>query len=173
MSEARDEAQVATHDVLVGEKLRSRGAEMFVEVQRADGKAAALCAVAGGLLTVAGAALSVMAQGPRPPTAILVCSCLLFGSALVAALLAIRPVLPEDRSLTGLEGICAGSTAAELVAAFQAMNRPDHMHVEAERLTVLTALACRKFQALKMSADLNVAGILVAGIGLLITYITS
>jgi hypothetical protein len=172
VSGARDEPEVAVYTLVEG-KLSSRGAEMFVEVQRADGKAAALCAVAGGLLAVAGAALSVLANGARPPTVVLACSCVLLGSALIAALLAIRPVLPGDRSLTGLEGICTGSTAEDVLAGFQALNRGDRVRVEADRLSLLADLACKKFRAIKASVDLIVAAILMAGIGLLITYVAS
>jgi hypothetical protein len=147
---------------------------MFVEVQRADGKAAALCAVAGGLLTVAGAALGTsLAGGAGLPTAALACSCVFLSSALVAALLAIRPVLPGGRALTGLEGICVGSTAEDVLAAFQAMSHRDHVRVEADRLSLLAGLARRKFRAIRTSVDLIAASIVVAGIGLLISYVTS
>ncbi|MEU9117266.1 Pycsar system effector family protein [Streptomyces sp. NPDC048483] len=146
---------------------------MFVEVQRADGKATALCGVAGGLLAVAGAALAALPDGARLPAAALACACLLLGLALSAAVSAIRPVLPGDRAFTGLEGICRGSTAEDVVAAFQAMGRLDQLRMEADRLAVLASLARRKFRAIKVAVDLIVTAILVAGMGLLITYISA
>ncbi|WP_329027140.1 Pycsar system effector family protein [Streptomyces sp. NBC_00690] len=158
---------------LAERKLGTRGAEMFMEVQRADGKAAALCAVAGGLLAVAGAGMSGLAANSGLLMAVLACSCVLLGSALVAALLAIRPVLPSGRALTGLERVSAGSAAEEIVAAFHAMSCRDHLQLEADRLSLLAGLAARKFWAIKVSVDLIVAAILVAGIGLLITYVTA
>jgi hypothetical protein len=82
-------------------------------------------------------------------------------------------VLPGDRSLTGLEGICTGSTAEDVLAGFQALNRGDRVRVEADRLSLLADLACKKFRAIKASVDLIVAAILMAGIGLLITYVAS
>ncbi|MFJ8755320.1 hypothetical protein ACIREO_39340 [Streptomyces sp. NPDC102441] len=172
MSGTHDGVEDALH-ILTGGQLRVRGAEMFMEVQRADVKAATLCAVAGGLLAVACAAPSVLPKGDSPPVAVLACSCALFGLGLIAALVAIRPVLPDGSRLTGLEGICTGTTAEDVVAAFQDMNSRDRVRVEADRLSLLASLACRKFQTLKVASDLIVAGILVAGIGLLITYLTS
>ncbi|MFP1629774.1 Pycsar system effector family protein [Streptomyces sp. 5K101] len=152
--------------------LASRSAEMFVEVQRADGKAAALCAVAGGLLAVVGAALAAL-DGAHWSSAVLAGSCILLGAALVAALLAIRPVLPSGNALTGLEGICAGSAAEDVVAAFQAMRGVDLVPAEVDRLSLRAGLARRKYRAIKASVDLIITAIFVAGIGLLITYVTS
>ncbi|WP_411139320.1 Pycsar system effector family protein [Streptomyces sp. C10] len=155
------------------EKLSARCTEMFVEVQRADGKATALCGVAGGLLAVAGAALAALPEGARLAAVALACACLLLGLALGAAVSAIRPVLPGDHAFTGLEGICRGSTVEDVVAAFQAMSRLDQLRIEADRLAVLASLARKKFKAIKVAVDLIVASILVAGIGLLITFVSA
>ncbi|MFF3326973.1 hypothetical protein [Streptomyces sp. NPDC002889] len=64
MSEATPGDAVSV-EVAVEGKLASRSGEMFVEVQRADGKATALCAVAGGLLAVVGAALVALGLGDQ------------------------------------------------------------------------------------------------------------
>lgn len=172
MSEATPGDAVAT-DVTVQGKLASRSGEMFVEVQRADGKAAALCAVAGGLLALVGAALVAPANGVHLAKAVLGCACVLLGAALLAALLSIRPVLPPGSALTGLEGVCAGSAAEDVVAAFQAMSSGDRVRVEVDRLSLRAGLARRKYRAIKVSVDLIVTAILVAGIGLLIPYVTT
>ncbi|MEV0374669.1 hypothetical protein AB0I10_33625 [Streptomyces sp. NPDC050636] len=59
------------------------------------------------------------------------------------------------------------------MAAFQAMGRLDQLSVATGRLAVLASLARRKFKAVKVAVDLIVAAILVAGIGLLITYVSA
>lgn len=159
--------------VAAEEKLSARCTEMFVEVQRADGKATALCGVAGGLLAVAGAALAALPEGARLAAAALACACLLLGLALGAAVSAIRPVLPGEHAFTGLEGICRGSTVEDVVAAFQAMSRLDQLRIEADRLAVLASLARKKFKAIKVAVDLIVTSVLVAGIGLLITFVSA
>ncbi|MFI6449627.1 hypothetical protein [Kitasatospora sp. NPDC050543] len=167
MSEVSIEA-VAGMDSLAGGMLKDRISEMFVELQRADGKAAALCAVTGGLLAAAGASMSVLADGSRPMVALLLFSSALLVSALVAALYAIRPVLPASRALAGLEGVCAGLGTDDALAALQALSKMDHVRIEACRLSLLAGLADRKFRAIKVSVDLIVTATLVAGIGLLI-----
>ncbi|MET8183782.1 Pycsar system effector family protein [Streptomyces sp. NPDC005336] len=172
MSEATPGDAVAVN-VVVEKKLAGRSAEMFVEVQRADAKAAALCAVAGGLLAVVGAALAALAHGAHLSSAVLGCSCVLLSAALVTALLAIRPVLPHGSALTGLERARAGATAEDVMAALQAMSSGDRVRVEADRLSLRASLARRKYRAIKASVDLLITAIIVTGIGLLITYAES
>ncbi|MGI5401483.1 Pycsar system effector family protein [Streptomyces sp. CA-135486] len=146
---------------------------MFVEVQRADGKATALCGVAGGLLAFDAAALSALSEAAWVLAAALAFASGLLGLAVGAALLAIRPVLPKDSALTGLEGICSDGAIEDVVAALKAMSLEDQLRVEALRLSMLAILARRKFRAIKVAVDCTVAALLMAGIGLLITFITS
>ncbi|MFF3606740.1 hypothetical protein [Streptomyces sp. NPDC002463] len=133
------------------EVLRARSAELFVEVQRADTKATALCGVAGGLLAlVAGVWVSSPAGGSVGP--VLVVVAVLLGAAVGAALMALRPVLPR-RVGFGWE---AGGDLEGL------------MRQEAGRMAVFEGLARRKFGAVRWSVDLVVAALAVAGLGLLI-----
>ncbi|MGW7359974.1 Pycsar system effector family protein [Streptomyces sp. NPDC054802] len=172
MSEATPGDAEWAMTVMAETRLASRSGEMFVEVQRADGKAAALSAVAGGLLAVVGASQAALPQERYLASAALAGSCIILGAALVAALLAIRPVLPRGNALTGLEGTYAGPAVEDVVAAFQAMRSTDLVRAEADRLSLRAGLARKKYRAIKVSVDLIITAILVAGCGLLITYMT-
>ncbi|MFF0478527.1 hypothetical protein [Streptomyces sp. NPDC004284] len=135
--------------------LRARSAELFVEVQRADTKATALCGVAGGLLAlVAGVWVSSPVGGPVGP--VLVVVAVLLGAAVGAALMALRPVLPRGVGF-GWEG---GGDLEGLIRQ------------EAGRMAVFEELVRRKFGAVRWSVDLVVAALAVAGLGLLIVLCT-
>jgi hypothetical protein len=144
---------------------------MFVQVQRADGKATALCGVTGGLLAVSAAGLPTLAHMGWMAVDVVVCTCALLSLGLAASLSALRPVLPEGNMLTGLEAICSGDTAEDVLAACELMTSLDHLRVEASRLATLAGLARRKYRAIKASVDLTVAALLVAGMGLLFAYV--
>ncbi|MGW2785939.1 Pycsar system effector family protein [Streptomyces populi] len=155
-------------------RLGDAAAEMFVEVQRADTKATALCGVAGALLAMDAAALSSMPGVDWISKTALACAAALLGVALIAALSAIRPVVPrggELRVFAGSAPVQAGTEEAE--SAFSAAGAGERARAEAERLTLFTGLAQRKFRAVKWAADCTASAIAVAGIGLLIPYITS
>ncbi|MFD6935367.1 hypothetical protein ACFWAP_04305 [Streptomyces goshikiensis] len=145
---------------------------MFVEVQRADTKATALCGVTGALLAiVAGTALSTPVDSTRLLSAAAALVGTLFGAALVSALIALRPVFPKDDGLLWREefvGGGSGSGHASLPAP-----RPTNSAAGREREAALTTLARRKFRAIKVAVDLTVAAISVAGSALLLAFLTS
>ncbi|MFD7256218.1 hypothetical protein [Streptomyces sp. NPDC059874] len=145
---------------------------MFVEVQRADTKATALCGVTGGLLAiVAGTALSTPVCSTRLLSAAAALVGMLFRAALVSALIALRPVFPKDDGLVWREefvGGGSGSGHASLPAP-----RPTNSTAGREREATLTTLARRKFRAIKVAVELTVAAISVAGSVLLLAFLTS
>ncbi|PJE97214.1 hypothetical protein CUT44_13815 [Streptomyces carminius] len=155
------------------DRLRGRAAELFVEVQRADSKATALCGLAGGLLAVVIAALSALGDAAWVVKVALASACGLLGAALVAALLAIRPVLPRGRALMGVEIPSPDGGLEALVAALAAMSREEQLRADALQVTRLALLAYRKFRAIRVAVDLTASALGMAGIGLLIPYITS
>lgn len=155
------------------DRLRSRTAELFVEVQRADSKAAVLCGLAGGLLAVVVAALSALDDAAWSAKNALALACGLLGVALVAALWAIRPVLPRDRDLTGLEGPSPTGDPETLIVALAAMNREERQRADALQVARLAALAHRKFRVIRLAVDLAASALGMAGIALLITYMAS
>ncbi|MFE5118383.1 Pycsar system effector family protein [Streptomyces sp. NPDC056669] len=154
------------------EWLRECATRAFTEVQRADTKATALCGIAGGLLTVGIAALPHATSRSWVLAFSLALTCALLGAAIGAALWVIRPVVPR----TGLRRELVGGVDAqnpETFTAAVAQGRGDAERcVEARRLWVLAALAGRKLQAARIAVDLILAALMVAGMGLLITYIS-
>lgn len=82
----------------------------------------------------------------------------LLGAGVVAALGALRPVLPENARLDGREVEFGGGVDEQL-------------RYEVERLDALEALARRKFGAIRWSVDLIFTALGVAGLGLLITFL--
>ncbi|RMB81087.1 hypothetical protein [Streptomyces shenzhenensis] len=138
------------------QRLHGHAERAFVEVQRADTKAAALCGIAGGLLA-AGVALLSNADG-MPPIGMfsLVLMCLFLMVAIGAALLALRPVVPR----AGLH--------AELIGDAAARHRVElERHAEAHRLRVLAWLADRKLRTARLAIDFALAALLMAGMCLL------
>lgn len=155
------------------DRLQARTADLFVEVQRADSKATALCGLAGGLLTVDVAALSTLGDVAWAAGAALALACGLLGAALVAALSAIRPVLPRGSALTGMVGPSPDGNPETVMSALAAMGREEQLRADAFQVARLAALAYRKFRAIRVAVDFTTSGLGMAGIGLLITYITS
>ncbi|MGW7291729.1 Pycsar system effector family protein [Streptomyces xiamenensis] len=153
-------------------RMRARSSELFVEVQRADGKAAALCGLTGGLLAAGIAALSNWGNAAWPAKASLVVACGLLVSALVAALAALRPSFPRHPR-SAMEGPARGGCAQALVTSVVAMSSEERLHADAVQVTRLGALAHRKFRAIKVAVDLIMPALFMAGIGLLIAYMTS
>jgi hypothetical protein len=151
--------------------LEAKAAEMFTEVQRADTKAASLCGVAGGLLAVDAAALSTLPSSRHFLGTVLAGVAVLLGMSLVAALSAIRPVLPRGGRLRVFAHCAVDcSRPADVLSAFAAMNADGPVRAEAERLALLTALAGRKFRAVRWAVDLTATAVTLAGIALLIAY---
>ncbi|MGW7521839.1 Pycsar system effector family protein [Streptomyces sp. NPDC054796] len=154
-------------------EVRAEAAEMFVEVQRADAKGTALCGVAGGLLALDTAVLPSASERSGPAVAFLVCAAVLLGAALVAAISAVRPVLPRGGGLRVF--ICAGAGASaqheEVLPGVRLVDADEQLGVEAERLMLFTWLASRKFRAIRWAADFTSAAMPMAGIGLLSMYI--
>lgn len=149
--------------------LGARSAAMLVELQRADGKAAALCALASGALATALAAVQAWPTGTALLTAAVLCGCVLLLAAAAAALLAIRPVLPQGRSLAELEPFRSGPVTTSALADLAALDQAALVELEAQRLRRLAGIAERKFRAVRTSVDLIAAAGTVTGIGLLIS----
>ncbi|MEV6728393.1 MULTISPECIES: hypothetical protein [unclassified Streptomyces] len=145
---------------------------MFVEVQRADTKATALCGVTGALLAItAGMAVSTPVGSSRLLSAAVALVGTLLGAALISALRALRPVFPKDDGLVWREEFVAeGSGSGH---APTSVPRPVNCTQGPEREAALTALARRKFRAIKVAVDFTVAAISVAGLVLLLTFLAS
>ncbi|WP_406490462.1 DUF5706 domain-containing protein [Streptomyces sp. NBC_01604] len=153
-------------------RLRAMAADMMVELQRADGKATALCGAAGGLLTVAVAMLS-RTGAPWGLAVTLLSASLLLAAAVGVALWALRPVLPRTSASGELLGLRRGADAEPLVASFAVMSSESQQQLEEKRLSVMAVLARRKLRAVRLAVDLVVVALAMAGIGLLITYMPS
>lgn len=127
------------------ERLQGHAERAFVEVQRADTKATALCGIAGGLLA-AGVAVLTSAHGmPLIGVFSLVLMCLLLMAAIGAALLALRPVVPR----AGLHAeLMREAVVHHQVGVSVAMRGELERYVEAHRLQVLAWLAdCQRVRA--------------------------
>ncbi|MGI5473264.1 hypothetical protein [Streptomyces sp. CA-132043] len=148
-----------------GAPLRERAERAFVEVQRADTKATALCGVAGGLLAVEVAVLSSIGSMPRTVVWCLALVSVLLLAAVGAALLALRPVVPRNGLDTELVGD-AVSQRDDLLSA----GRSEERRREMRTLRVLAYLADRKLRSVRVAVDLVLAALLVAGMGLLSCY---
>nr|WP_143657489.1 Pycsar system effector family protein [Streptomyces sp. alain-838] len=155
-------------------RLRSEAAGMFAEVQRADTKATALCGVAGGLLAVDAAVLSGSSTSAGLPVAALALAAVLLGLALCMAMAAIRPVLPREgglRTFTGPPPPRHRVSQEQRVASL-AQGVDEQLRLEAERLELFMSLAHHKFRAVKWAVDFTATALIVAGIGLLLLYLT-
>ncbi|MDT0408308.1 MULTISPECIES: hypothetical protein [Streptomyces] len=152
------------------ERLQGHAERAFVEVQRADTKATALCGIAGGLLA-AGVAVLSSAHG-MPPISVLslVLMCLLLMAAIGAALLALRPVVPRAGLHTELMG---EALVHHRVGVNTAAHGELERHVEGRRLQVLAWLADRKLRAARLAVDFALAALLMAGMCLLSNILVS
>lgn len=157
-----------------GQRLGERASEAFTEVQRADTKATALCGVAGGLLTLS---VTVMVQAQDRSWVLvygLAAVCALLTGAVVAALGALRPVLPR----AGLPAVLAAEAGCEersepgCPAVGEEVRQLCGSAAHARRLRVMAALAGRKLRAVRLAVDLVRLALLVAGFALLIDYLT-
>ncbi|MGY0055099.1 Pycsar system effector family protein [Streptomyces sp. LZ34] len=154
------------------EWLRGCATHAFTEVQRADTKATALCGVAGGLLTVGVAALPHACSRSWILASSLVLTCVLLGAAVGAALWVIRPAVPKTGLRTELVGGVDAQDPETFVSAVTQVQGDAERSVEARRLWMLAALAARKLHAARIAVDLILAALAVAGLGLLIAYIS-
>jgi hypothetical protein len=152
-------------------RLRALSTDMVVELQRADTKAAALCAAAGGLLTADITALSVLGAPLFPRLALLVAAVLL-ATALGSALRALRPALPHRGRRNELLAVRCGADAEFLVASLAEMSCADQWRMEEHRLSVMALLARRKFRTVRLAVDLISGALLTGGFGLLVAYLT-
>ncbi|MFJ2257303.1 hypothetical protein ACIOKD_02980 [Streptomyces sp. NPDC087844] len=146
------------------QRLQAHAERAFVEVQRADTKATALCGIAGGLLAAGVAVLS--STDGLPPIGVfsLVLMCLLLLFAIGAALLVLRPVVPG----AGLRAELLAEAVVPLRSGVSAAAPGElEQHVEARRLRVLARLADRKLRAARLAVDFALAALLMAGICLL------
>lgn len=155
-------------------RLGVEAAGMFMEVQRADTKATALCGVAGGLLAVDAAVLSGMRRSSWVPLTVLGCAAVFLGMAIVAAMFAIRPVLPRGGRLKVFVWPDPGCRrSGEGLSDVPVMSVRECLRAEAERLALFTMLAQRKFRAVKWAVDFTTTALVLAGFGVLILYITA
>ncbi|MFE9338628.1 hypothetical protein [Streptomyces sp. NPDC007063] len=153
--------------------LGERASEAFTEVQRADTKATTLCGLAGGLLTLTGTVL-VQAQDRSWVLVYgLAAVCSLLTGAVVAALGALRPVLPRAGlpAVLAAEAGCGegGEHGRQAVEAGTLSLTGAAPH--ARRLRVMAALAGRKLRAVRLDVDLVRTALVVAGLALLIGYL--
>ncbi|KJS63299.1 hypothetical protein VM95_03560 [Streptomyces rubellomurinus] len=146
-----------------------RSAAVLVELQRADGKATALCGLASGALAATVAAVPLWSTGSVLLTAAVLGGCVLLLAAAAAALLAIRPVTPQGRSLVESELFRPGPGSMSTVADLATLERAALIEMEVQRLRRLAELAERKFRAVRTAVDLIIVAGTVTGIGLLIT----
>jgi hypothetical protein len=146
---------------------------MFVEVQRADTKAAALSGVTGALLAItAGTALSTPVNSSRMLSAAMALVGTLLGAALVSALVALRPNFPKDNGLVWRQEFIGGGRESRHSSASDPRRLVNCSELP-EREAAMTALARRKFRAIKVAVDLTVIAISVAGLVLLLTFLAS
>ncbi|MFE7569819.1 hypothetical protein ACFU76_23085 [Streptomyces sp. NPDC057539] len=150
--------------------LQEHAGRAFVEVQRADTKATALCGVAGGLLALSVAGFSGTGGASRVAVFFVGLVCLLLACAVGAALLALRPAVPANglraELMSGADRRdCDVSSAGGEVTAMALERR-----LEAHRLEVLARLADRKLRSVRLAVDFILAAHLVAGMGLLSSY---
>ncbi len=155
-------------------RLRDEAAAMFTEVQRADTKATTLCGVAGGLLAVDAAVLSGVHTSAWLPMTALACAAVFLGLALLMAMVAIRPVLPREGGFRTFARLPPdGRRAGEGQPAASAVRVDEQMRAETARLELFVSLAHRKFRAVKWAVDFTATALIVAGIGLLLLYLTA
>ncbi|MFB6755724.1 hypothetical protein ACFCX6_32960 [Streptomyces sp. NPDC056353] len=149
---------------------------MFTEVQRADTKATTLCGVAGGLLTVDAAVLMGIHTSAWLPMTALACAAVFLGLALLMAMVAIRPVLPREgglRTFTRLPSDGRRTGENQPAASAVGVGVDERTHAETERLKLFMSLAYQKFRAVKWAVDFTATGLIMAGIGLLLLYLTT
>ncbi|MFB4420102.1 hypothetical protein C5F59_003295 [Streptomyces sp. QL37] len=150
-----------------------RAAELFVEVQRADTKATVLCGLDAALLAVVVAALPVAAEAGWVVRAALVVTSAGAAAALITALLALRPVLPDGTALTGMDGPCPNEVPEAVVATATWQAAEGRIQADARNVARLAALAHRKFRIIRVAVDLTVITLGVAGIGVLMCCFVS
>ncbi|WP_159015165.1 Pycsar system effector family protein, partial [Streptomyces europaeiscabiei] len=126
---------------------------MFVEMQRADTKATALCGAAGGLLAVGIAAISQASSSAWTLVVGLRLACILLGAAFWAALWVIRPVLPRGGSFEELAGLASWEEAEATGNVVDEMSCEEQLRLDACRLRDLAALARRKFRVARVAVD--------------------
>ncbi|MFF4323293.1 hypothetical protein [Streptomyces sp. NPDC001568] len=152
-------------------RLQGVAAVMVVELQRADGKATAVCGAAGGFLTAVVALFAALEDAPRCSVVALLVASVLLAVAVGVALWALRPVLPQVGSPEALLGVRRGSDIGPVIASIGGLTVVEQLRLEEARLAVLTCLARRKFQAVCVAVDLVVAGLAMAGLGLLLLHV--
>lgn len=152
------------------QRLQGQAERAFVEVQRADTKATALCGIAGGLLAAGVAVLSSADDMPLIAVFSLVLMCLLLIAAIGAALLALRPMVPTAGLHTKLMGEAVVHHRVDVSAAAR---RELERRVEARRLQVFARLADRKLRTARLSVDFTLAALVMAGMCLLSNILVS
>lgn len=142
----------------------------FTEVQRADVKATVLCGVSGALLGVGVVGLTGAGGVPWVLACSLVVACVLLGLSVGVSLWAIRPVIPVGGFQHELAGSGGARGLEEFVAAVERGGAAEEQWWEVRRLWVLSVLAGRKLVWVRLGVDLVISALVVAGLGVLITY---
>ncbi|MFK4107742.1 hypothetical protein [Streptomyces sp. NPDC002176] len=93
----------------------------------------------------------------------------LLGAALISALTALRPTFPKDDRPIWREEFASGGGESGRTSS-SVPRCPVNRSGLPEREPALTVLAHRKFRAIKVTVDLIVAAISVAGLVLLLTF---
>ncbi|MCP9956068.1 hypothetical protein [Streptomyces sudanensis] len=153
------------------QRLQCATAVLVVELQRADGKATAVCGAAGGFLTASVALLGGLEEKPWGSSAALFLASVSLAVAVGVALWALRPVLPRVGSPEALLGVRRGDDIGPVVASIAGLSVTEQLRMEEVRLAVLAGLARRKFRAVCVAVDLVVAALTMAGMGLLLLYV--
>ncbi|MFF0292633.1 Pycsar system effector family protein [Kitasatospora sp. NPDC004614] len=149
--------------------LSIRSAAALVDLQRADGKAATLCALASGTLAAVMAAAPAWSGWSKLLSAAVLVGCALLFASAAAALIAIRPVLPQGRLLAELEPFRSGAATVSAHAGPMTLDGETLIDLEVQRLRRLAVLAERKYLAVRVSVDLIASAGTVTGIGLLLS----
>ncbi len=96
---------------------------------------------------------------------------ILLGAALVSALTALHPIFPKDDGLVWREEFGDGGSGSRHASTSVPRLLANCTEVP-EREAALTVLARRKFRAIKVAVDLTVAAIGMAGLVLLLSFLT-
>lgn len=146
------------------DRLRALTTGAFAELQRADAKAATLCATAAaGLGTVIAMATAVAGTLPVWGAAGAGCAGGGFALAIWQCLAALRPALrPGDRRRPDCYLDCVDATPDELLAAVAGLSAADAARAESRCATELSALAHAKFTMLRRATLFAQSGLAAA-----------
>jgi hypothetical protein len=149
-------------------RLASSVADVFAEVQRADTKAAAVCAATVGTAAITVAALSAGLSLGALPRVLLAMACVLQSLAFLTAVLVLRPATRT----TGQRFLpYEGHTVEEVMARVSHRSAGQLARAEAERFVMLSHLAQRKYRLLRWAVDELCAALVASGLAAVLAWI--